>query len=69
MLGIKSNLVNFTFPRIQKEEEEKVKKRKEKRKLIKQEKQYQSKVKQEQERITFLSRKAKLFNEDRIMRR
>ena len=52
--------------RIQKEDEDKIKKRKERKKLIKQEKQYQSKIKQEAERFKFLNRKAIAFNEDRL---
>ena len=65
----KSNLVysnDLPILRIQKEDEDKIKKRKERKKLIKQEKQYQSKIKQEAERFKFLNRKAIAFNEDRL---
>ena len=69
MFVFKSNLVysnDLPILRIQKEDEDKIKKRKERKKLIKQEKQYQSKIKQEAERFKFLNRKAIAFNEDRL---
>ena len=69
MFVFKSNLIHsndLPILRIQKEDEDKIKKRKERKKLIKQEKQYQSKIKQEAERFKFLNRKAIAFNEDRL---